>query len=79
LRRFGYDDYQIYLLLSCAPVQGHIAGIVDVSCASGPRTGSKLKQSAQIPNACTTMGVPMDVSCHQPWYSRSSSLTIHLG
>jgi hypothetical protein len=33
LRRFGYDDYQIYLLLSCAPVQGHIAGIVDVSCA----------------------------------------------
>lgn len=26
----GYDDYQIYLLLSCAPVQGHVAGIVDV-------------------------------------------------
>ena len=31
LKRFGYDDYQIYLLLSCAPVVGHIAGIVDVS------------------------------------------------
>ncbi|KAK0253079.1 hypothetical protein LTR01_005551 [Friedmanniomyces endolithicus] len=30
LRRFGYDDYQIYLLLSCAPVQGHVAGIVDI-------------------------------------------------
>ncbi|KAF2687957.1 formamidase FmdS [Lentithecium fluviatile CBS 122367] len=43
LRRYGYDDYQIYLLLSCAPVQGHIAGIVD------------------IPNACTTMGVPVDI------------------
>jgi len=43
LRRFGYDDYQIYLLLSCAPVQGHVAGIVD------------------IPNACTTLGVPMDI------------------
>ncbi|KAL9620960.1 MAG: hypothetical protein Q9160_004613 [Pyrenula sp. 1 TL-2023] len=43
LRRFGYSDYQIYLLLSCAPVEGHIAGIVD------------------IPNACTTMGVPMDI------------------
>ncbi|KAF2711442.1 formamidase FmdS [Pleomassaria siparia CBS 279.74] len=43
LRRFGYDDYQIYLLLSCAPVQGHLAGLVD------------------IPNACTTMGVPMDI------------------
>ena len=28
----GYDDYQIYLLLSCAPVQGHVAGLVDVSC-----------------------------------------------
>ncbi|KAK6608947.1 acetamidase/Formamidase [Botrytis cinerea] len=27
LRRFGYSDYQIYLLLSCAPVQGHVAGI----------------------------------------------------
>ncbi|KAH6668675.1 formamidase [Plectosphaerella plurivora] len=43
LRRFGYSDYQAYLLLSCAPVQGHIAGIVD------------------IPNACTTMGLPMDI------------------
>jgi len=52
-RRYGYNDYQIYLLLSCAPVQGHVAGIVD------------------IPNACTTMGVPMDmfdfdVSPHKP-------------
>ena len=43
LRRFGYNDYQVYLLLSCAPVQGHIAGIVD------------------IPNACTTIGLPMDI------------------
>ncbi|KAK4498161.1 hypothetical protein PRZ48_010817 [Zasmidium cellare] len=43
LRRYGYSDYQIYLLLSCAPVQGHIAGIVD------------------IPNACTTLGVPIDI------------------
>lgn len=32
----GYDDYQVYLLLSCAPVQGHIAGLVDVS--SRPHT-----------------------------------------
>lgn len=43
LKRYGYDDYQIYLLLSCAPIQGHIAGIVDV------------------PNACTTIGLPMDI------------------
>ncbi|KAJ9392081.1 hypothetical protein DTO063F5_840 [Paecilomyces variotii] len=43
LRRYGYDDYQIYLLLSAAPVQGHIAGIVD------------------IPNACTTIGLPIDI------------------
>ena len=43
LRRFGYSDYQVYLLLSCAPIQGHIAGIVD------------------IPNACTTLGLPMDI------------------
>lgn len=39
----GYSDYQIYLLLSCAPVQGHLAGIVD------------------IPNACTTLGLPIDI------------------
>ena len=43
LKQFGYDDYQIYLLLSCAPVQGHLAGMVD------------------IPNACTTMGLPVDI------------------
>ncbi|KAI1959846.1 hypothetical protein LOZ58_004211 [Ophidiomyces ophidiicola] len=43
LRRYGYSDYQVYLLLSCAPVQGHIAGLVD------------------IPNACTTLGLPMDI------------------
>ncbi|CAB60014.1 putative formamidase [Schizosaccharomyces pombe] len=42
-RRFGYNDYQLYLLLSCAPIQGHVAGIVD------------------IPNSCTTIGVPMDI------------------
>ncbi|OLN87715.1 putative formamidase [Colletotrichum chlorophyti] len=43
LRRFGYSDYQSYLLMSCAPIQGHVAGIVD------------------IPNACTTIGLPMDI------------------
>lgn len=43
LRRFGYDDYQVYLLLTSAPVQGHIASIVD------------------IPNACTTIGLPLDI------------------
>ncbi|KAI9890071.1 MAG: hypothetical protein M1814_004470 [Vezdaea aestivalis] len=31
LRRFGYSDYQVYLLLSCAPIEGHVAGLVDVS------------------------------------------------
>jgi formamidase len=30
LKRFGYDDYQAYLLLDCAPIQGHVAGIVDI-------------------------------------------------
>lgn len=42
-KKFGYDDYQIYLMLSCAPVQGHVGGLVD------------------IPNACMTLGVPMDI------------------
>lgn len=39
----GYSGEQIYLLLSCAPVRGSIAGIVD------------------IPNVCTTLGIPMDI------------------
>ena len=39
----GYSGEQIYLLLSCAPIKGSIAGIVDV------------------PNACTTLGIPMDI------------------
>lgn len=39
----GYSGEQIYLLLSCAPIKGIIAGIVD------------------IPNACTTLGIPMDI------------------
>ncbi|KAK5057500.1 hypothetical protein LTR84_011500 [Exophiala bonariae] len=43
LKRFGYSDYQVYLMLSCIPIEGHIAGIVD------------------IPNACTTIGLPMDI------------------
>ena len=29
--RIGYSDYQVYLLLSCAPIQGHVGGLVDVS------------------------------------------------
>lgn len=31
LRRFGYDDYQSYLMMSCVPLQGHVGGLVDVS------------------------------------------------
>ncbi|KAK9467074.1 Acetamidase/Formamidase [Lipomyces arxii] len=42
-KKFGYTGEQLYILLSCAPVQGHIAAIVD------------------IPNACTTLGVPVDI------------------
>ncbi|KAJ2965505.1 hypothetical protein NQ176_g10583 [Zarea fungicola] len=43
LKQFGYSGEQIYLLLSCAPIRGTIAGIVD------------------IPNVCTTLGIPMDI------------------
>ncbi|KJZ78675.1 Putative formamidase [Hirsutella minnesotensis 3608] len=43
LKHFGYSGEQAYLLLSCAPIRGCIAGIVDV------------------PNACTTLGLPMDI------------------
>jgi formamidase len=30
LQQFGYTEYQIYLLLSCAPSEGRVSGIVDV-------------------------------------------------
>ena len=56
----GYDDYQIYLLLSCAPVQGHVAGLVDVS-GTALANVSNILISDQIPNACMTMGIPMDI------------------
>jgi formamidase len=55
----GYDDYQIYLLLSCAPVQGHIAGIVDIPNActtlvSGPTTARHcLSLDANDDTGCT--------------------------
>ena len=63
LRRFGYDDYQSYLLLGCAPVQGHVAGIVDVSFYLVRSTWAQPQKlmSPQIPNACTTMGLPIDL------------------
>jgi formamidase len=62
LRRYGYSDQQIYLLLSCAPVQGHIAGIVDVSYSStSDFLDTRAKLTMQIPNACTTLGLPIDI------------------
>lgn len=62
LRRFGYSDYQIYLLLSCAPVQGHVAGIVDIPngklALSFPIIGLHVDN---LKLACTTLGLPMDI------------------
>jgi formamidase len=36
LKRFGFTGEQAYLLLSCAPVEGRISGIVDIpnACAT---------------------------------------------
>jgi formamidase len=59
LRRYGYDDYQSYLLLGCAPIQGHVAGIVDVSIMCSHE--NYLLTDLQIPNACTTLGLPIDI------------------
>jgi formamidase len=62
LKRFGYSDYQAYLLLGCAPIQGHVAGIVDVRCSLGYTAAvHALLIIMQIPNACTTLGVPIDI------------------
>lgn len=60
LKRYGYDDYQIYLLLSCAPIQGHIAAVVDVSAEQVVGILQILTRD-QIPNACTTLGLPVDI------------------
>ncbi|KAJ3116987.1 hypothetical protein HK100_000915 [Physocladia obscura] len=43
LKKFGYTGYQAYLLLGAAPVEGKLAGIVDV------------------PNACATIGLPLEI------------------
>lgn len=36
LKKFGYTGEQAYLLLSCAPVEGRVSGIVDIpnACAT---------------------------------------------
>ncbi|HBP79952.1 MAG TPA: formamidase, partial [Halomonas sp.] len=36
LKKFGYTGAQAYSLLGCAPVQGHISGVVDIpnACAT---------------------------------------------
>ena len=36
LKKFGYTGEQIYSLLSSAPIEGHISGIVDIpnACAT---------------------------------------------
>lgn len=45
LRRFGYSDYQVYLMLSCIPIEGHVAGIVDVSYSA--LQGSRFEETCQ--------------------------------
>lgn len=57
----GYSDYQVYLMLSCAPIQGHVAGLVDVSNGTLKLYLVLLTPVVQIPNACTTLGLPMDI------------------
>ncbi len=36
LTKFGYSEAQAYAILGCAPVQGHISGVVDIpnACAT---------------------------------------------
>ena len=36
LTKFGYSEAQGYAIIGCAPVQGHISGVVDIpnSCAT---------------------------------------------
>jgi len=53
LKQFGYSEYQIYLLLSTAPVEGHIAGVVD--CMTSANVADL------VPNACVTLGIPIDI------------------
>ena len=36
MTKFGYTEAQAYAILGCAPVQGHISGVVDIpnACAT---------------------------------------------
>lgn len=69
LRRFGYDDYQVYLLLSCAPVQGHIAGLVDVGWPKQNDDGAQLTR-LRFPMPAPLWGYrsifSTSTSCHLP-------------
>ncbi len=49
------------MLLSCAPVQGHIAGLVDVGATFYAFPHGSETNRKQLPNACTTLGLPMDI------------------
>lgn len=61
LKKFGYSGEQAYLLLSCAPSEGRISGIVD------------------IPNACATLAVPMEIFEFDILPSSSGPRKIRLG
>lgn len=61
LRRFGYDDYQSYLMMSCVPIQGHVGGLVDVSYPACHALVALDTNIVQIPNACMTLGLPVDI------------------
>lgn len=51
----GYSDYQVYLMLSCIPVQGHVGGLVDVSLCMRILMNGRDADCTQIPNACMTL------------------------
>ena len=48
-------------MLSCAPIQGHVGGLVDVSAYYYPMNCRNGSSHSQIPNACMTLGLPMDI------------------
>jgi len=60
--RIGYSDYQVYLMLSCVPIQGHVGGLVDIPNACMTLYDALHSEpSFRFPLADVFRGLPMDI------------------
>lgn len=66
LTRYGYSSEQVYLLLSAAPIQGHVGGLVDV------RSRHALSKAASIWQLTTLI----DTECLHDFVSAGTNIRL---